>query len=74
MSTSLPGVCAGHEHQNGTIDPASHDEVIAANGAKVKQGTAVKWSSEGERDKERGTVKQSAQRLEVVLLQEPGRL
>ena len=37
--------------------------------AKVKQRTAVKWTSKAERDEARGTRRQSAQRLGVVLLQ-----
>ncbi len=50
-----------------------HDDGIAGKGAKVKQRTAVKRSSEGERDKEKRTRRGSAQRLEVVPLQEPER-
>jgi hypothetical protein len=38
-----------------------------------RENIVVQWSSEDERNKERGTRRSSAQRLEVVLLQGPER-
>jgi len=53
--------------------PVNHDDGIAGKRVKVKQRTAVKRSSDAERDKKRGTRRLSVQRLASVLVQVPGR-